>query len=85
MAKIIDEPVILRYEYDIEGNQVPVYSCKVETTITNQRTGIEYDSEDHANNDVADPNTDTTLADIRRDVKIFAPRLANLGAVNKKE
>jgi hypothetical protein len=60
MAKIIDEPVILRYEYDIEGNQVPVYSCKVETTITNTRTGLEYDSEDHANNDIADPNTDTT-------------------------
>jgi hypothetical protein len=37
MAKIIDEPVILRYEYDIEGNQVPVYSCKVETTITNTK------------------------------------------------
>jgi hypothetical protein len=49
MAKIIDEPIILRYEYDIEGNQVPVYSCKVETTITNTRTGVEYDSEDHVN------------------------------------
>jgi hypothetical protein len=33
-----------------------------------QRTGIEYDSEDHANNDIADPNTDTTL-------KIFAEML----------
>ena len=64
MAKIIDEPVILRYEYDIEGNQIPVYSCKVETTITNTRTGVEYDSEDHANNDVADPTTDTTSEDI---------------------
>jgi hypothetical protein len=44
MAKIIDEPIILRYEYDAEGNQIPVYSCKVETTITNTRTGVEYGS-----------------------------------------
>jgi hypothetical protein len=70
MAKIIDEPVILRYEYDIEGNQIPVYSCKVETTITNTRTGLEYDSEDHANNDINDPNTDTTP-------KIFAGMLTS--------
>ena len=84
MAKIIDEPVILRYEYDIEGNQVPVYSCKVETTITNTRTGIEYDSEDHANNDINDPNTDTTSEDIRRDVNVIAPKLFT-GAVTPKK
>lgn len=83
MAKIIDEPIILRYEYDVEGNQIPVYSCKVETTITNTRTGIEYDSEEHANNDVADPSTDTTESDIRRDVNVIAPKLFT-GAVVKK-
>jgi hypothetical protein len=83
MAKIIDEPVILRYEYDIEGNQIPVYSCKVETTITNTKTGVEYDSEDHATNDVADPSTETTELDIRRDVKVIAPKLFT-GAVIKK-
>jgi hypothetical protein len=83
MAKIIDEPVILRYEYDIEGNQIPVYSCKVETTITNIKTGVEYDSEDHATNDVADPSTETTELDIRRDVKVIAPKLFT-GAVIKK-
>ena len=83
MHKIVDEPKILGYR-EINGEQVPVYSCKTETVITNTRTGTTYESEDHCNNDVADPNTDTTDADIRRDVKIFAPRLANLGAVNKK-
>jgi len=84
MAKIIDEPIILRYEYDAEGNQIPVYSCKVETTITNTRTGVEYDSEDHANNDVADPSTDTTDSEIRRDVNVIAPKLFT-GAVVKQE
>ena len=84
MHKIVDEPKILGYK-EINGEQVPIYSCKTETVITNTRTGTTYESEDHCNNDVADPNTDTTDSDIRRDVKIFAPRLANLGAVNKKE
>ena len=83
MAKIIDEPIILRYEYDAEGNQVPVYSCKVETTITNTKTGVEYESEDHANNDVADPSTDTTDSEIRRDVNVIAPKLFT-GAVVKE-
>ena len=83
MAKIIDEPIILRYEYDAEGNQIPVYSCKVETTITNTRTGVEYESEDHANNDVADPNTDTVDSEIRRDVNVIAPKLFT-GAVVKE-
>jgi hypothetical protein len=83
MHKIVDEPKILGYR-EINGEQVPVYSCKTETVITNTRTGTTYESEDHCNNDIADPNTDTTDADIKRDVKIFAPRLANLGAVNKK-
>ena len=83
MAKIIDEPIILRYEYDAEGNQVPVYSCKVETTITNTRTGVEYESEDHANNDVADPDSDTTDSEIRRDVNVIAPKLFT-GAVVKE-
>ena len=83
MAKIIDEPIILRYEYDAEGNQIPVYSCKVETTITNTRTGVEYESGDHANNDVADPSTDTTDSEIRRDVNVIAPKLFT-GAVIKE-
>jgi len=83
MAKIIDEPVILRYEYDIEGNQIPVYSCKVETTITNIKTGQEYDSEDHCQHDINDPHTATCVEDIRRDVNVIAPKLFT-GAVVKK-
>jgi hypothetical protein len=38
---------------------------------------------DHANNDVADPNTDTTDNDIRRDVNVIAPKLFT-GAVVKE-
>jgi len=84
MHKIVDEPVILRYEYDIEGNQIPVYSCKVETTITNTRTGETYESEDHCAADVANPSTATTVEDIRRDVNVIAPKLFT-GAVTPKK
>lgn len=83
MHKVIEEPKILGYR-EINGEQVPVYSCKTETVITNTRTGTTYESEDACNADVVDPNTDTTDADIKRDVTIFAPRLASMGATNKK-
>lgn len=84
MHKIVDEPVLLRYE-EINGVQVPVYSCKTETTITNTRTGDTYESEDHCTADIEDPSTETTAEEIQRDVKIFAPRLIPMGAVNTKE
>ena len=46
--------------------------------------GLEYDSEDHVNNDINDPNTDTTSEDIRRDVNVIAPKLFT-GAVTPKQ
>ena len=84
MHKVVEEPTLLGYK-EINGQQVPVYSCKTETVITNTRTGTTYESEDACSADVADPNTDTTDADIKRDITVFAPRLASMGATNKKE
>ena len=59
MAKIVDEPKILRYDV-IDGKNVPVYSAKVETTVTNTRTGQEYNSHEECQADIDDPNTETT-------------------------
>ena len=84
MHKIVEEPKLLRHD-EINGVQVPVYSCKTETVITNTRTGATYDSEDACATDIADPNSDTTDNDIKRDVTIFAPRLGSLGAVTPKK
>lgn len=78
----MEEPVLLGHQ-EINGVQVPVYSCKTETTITNTRTGTTYESEDACTADVDDPTTDTTLEDIKRDVTIFAPALIPMGAENK--
>ena len=83
MTKIIEEPKIVGYK-EIDGQQVPVYSCKTETVLTHKTTGNVYNTEEEATNDIADPSTSTTEEDIQRDVTIFAPRLG-MGATNKSE
>jgi|TARA_R100001510_G_scaffold38486_1_gene34853 hypothetical protein len=83
MSKIVEEPKVIGHK-EINGEQVPVYSCKTETLLTHKKTGASYDSEEAVSADVADPNTDTKEEDIQRDVTIFAPRLG-MGATNKKE
>ena len=74
MAKIIDEPVLLRHDI-IDGKEVPVYSAKVETTVTNTKTGQEYNSHEECQADIANPERETTEADIRSDVNVIAPNL----------
>ena len=74
MAKIVDEPVLLRHEI-INGKKVPVYSAKVETTGTTTKTGHEYSSHEEVDADIANPATDTKEEDIRRDVHVIAPNL----------
>ena len=74
MAKIVDEPVLLRHEI-INGKEIPVYSAKVETTVTNTKTGYEYSSHEEVEADIANPATETKDEDIRRDVHVIAPNL----------
>ena len=83
MAKIIDEPVLLRHDI-IDGKEVPVYSAKVETTVTNTKTGQEYNSHEECQADIDNPETDTTESDIRRDVNVIAPNLFS-GAATGEE
>ena len=82
MAKIIEEAKILGEIDAGDGRMVPHIRCRSETTITNTQTNQEYDSEEHATNDVADPSTSTKEEHIRRDVKIFAPSLADMVGAN---
>ena len=84
MAKIVDEPKILRYEFDPLGKKIPVYSAKVETTVTNTKTGQEYNSHEECQADIDNPETDTKEEDIRRDVTVIAPNLFS-GAATGEE
>jgi hypothetical protein len=83
MAKIVDEPVLLRYD-TIDGKQVPVYSAKVETTVTNTKTGQEYNSHEECQADIDNPETDTKEEDIRRDVNVIAPNLFSGAAAGEE-
>ena len=54
----------------IDGKKVPVMPAKATVTVTHKRTGAAYASKAHFDEDVANPNTDTTDDDFRQDVHI---------------
>jgi hypothetical protein len=59
----------------INGKQVKIITPQTEVTLTNTKTGQEYNSDAEAMNDVQDSNTDTVADDIKRDVKIIVEAL----------
>ncbi len=84
MAKIVEPAELLGHMDTLDGRRIPRYKCKSETTLTNTVTGEEYESEDLMKSDVDNPATTTKQEHIRRDVKVFAPSLADmLGVVPK--
>ena len=78
MAKIVEPAELLGHIDTSDGRRIPHYKCKSETTLTNTVTGEEYDSEDLMKSDVDNPATTTKEEHIRRDVRIFAPSLADM-------
>jgi|TARA_R100000426_G_scaffold65752_1_gene45829 hypothetical protein len=75
---IIEPAKLLGHITTEDGRKIPKYKVKTETTITNVDTGAEYESEAAAQADIDDPSSSTTEEKIRRDVKIFAPSLADM-------
>ena len=75
---IIEPAKLLGHITTEDGRKIPKYKVKTETTITNIDTGAEYESEAAAQADIDDPSSSTTEEKIRRDVKIFAPSLADM-------
>lgn len=85
MAKIIEPAELLGHMDTSDGRRIPHYKCKSEITLTNTVTGEEYDSEDLMKSDVDNPATATKEEHIRRDIKVFAPSLADMmGSVPKE-
>ena len=84
MPKIIEEAKQLGIVKLDNGREIPKMSCRSETTITNVHTGYEYSSEEEVQKDINNEETKTTKEHIRRDVKIFAPKLADMIAPVKK-
>ena len=75
---IIEPAELLGHMTTENGKKIPHYKVKSETTITHIDTGVEYESEAAAQADIDNPNTSTTAEKIRRDVKVFAPSLADM-------
>ena len=59
----------VRYEI-IDGKKTAVITPECIVTLTNIKTGVEYNSDAEAQIDVDDPTTDTKQEDIRRDIEI---------------
>ena len=75
---IIEPAELLGHITTSDGRQIPHYKVKTETTITHVDTGAEYNSEAEAQADIDNPGTSTAAEKIRRDVKVFAPSLADM-------
>ena len=67
----INDDGVVEY-VEINGEKVPKIVVPAEITITNTVTGKEYGSAKEADDDVADPATDTKAEHIRQDVVISA-------------
>ncbi len=67
----INDDGVVEY-VEINGEKVPKIVVPAEVTITNTVTGKEYGSAKEADDDVADPATDTKAEHIRQDVVISA-------------
>ena len=70
----IETEASFRYE-KINGKMVKIITPQSEVTLTNIKTGKEYNSDAEAMNDVQDPSTETVADDIRRDVKVTVEAL----------
>ena len=75
---IVEPAELLGHITTEDGRKIPHYKVKTETTITNIDTGAEYESEEAMQADIDNPNTPTTVGKIKRDVKVFAPSLADM-------
>ena len=75
---IVEPAELLGHITTEDGRKIPHYKVKTETTITHLDTGAEYSSEEEAQADVDNPGTSTTVEKIKRDVKVFAPSLADM-------
>ena len=75
---IVEPAELLGHITTEDGRKIPHYKVKTETTITNIDTGAEYESEEAMQADIDNPNTSTTIEKIKKDVKVFAPSLADM-------
>ena len=65
---------------EVDGKKVPVVKCEAEIILRNTKTNYEYNSDKEAEDDIANPDTDTVREDVTRSVKIKVADMPPLGA-----
>ena len=68
----------------IDGKQVPIVKCEAEIVLRNKKTNKEYASDEEAQNDINNPDTDTVKDDVTRSVKIKVAKMPPLGTSTKE-
>jgi len=70
---------------EVDGKKVPVVKCEAEIVLRNTITNTEYNSDQEAEDDIANPDTDTQREHITRSVKIKVAKMPSLGAASDKD
>ena len=70
---------------EIDGKRVPVVKCETEVVLRNTQTNYEYNSDQEAEDDIANPETDTQREHITRSLKIKVAKMPALGASSDKD
>ena len=65
---------------EIDGKKVPVVKCETEVVLRNKETNYEYSSDQEAEDDINNPDTDTQREHVTRSVKIKVANMPPLGA-----
>ena len=69
----------------VDGKKVPVIKCETEVVLRNKETNQEYNSDKEAEDDIANPDTDTQREHITRTLKIKVAKMPTLGAASDKD
>ena len=67
----------------INGKKVTVVKCETEVVLRNTRTNVEYNSDQEAEDDIADTNTSTIRDEVTRSLKIKVAAMPPLGAASE--
>ena len=70
---------------EIDGKKVPVVKCETEVVLRNKETNYEYNSDQEAEDDINNPDTDTQREHVTRSVKIKVAKMPPIGAASDKD
>ena len=69
----------------VDGKKVPVVKCDAEIVLRNTRTNQEYASDQEAEDDINNSETDTVREEVTRSVKIKVAKMPLIGASSDKD